>query len=494
MASTAVAVLLLLSLVPTSADECGVDVGARWAKNPETGRLEYELTSDCSLLTPKELTDALASRHIHVSGDPPHRHLVQHFEVEWEACYAKPPQKELVTSSRGDASDEDHAICQLAYGRNVYSWLKRPMKSFALSFESTFYIRDQHTKSEWWKKWVLGFDALPPDQVGPIAEGHEIGDAGRMARLPDALVLGNWARHVENWQGAKTVEAFLAAYERELRAFVTAFVAHPSWGRWWRNGRVVWRLAPKPEVLGPAHPQRSPLYGQECVDGSNAVAARVFSELAPEVRLLDQSALLEHADEDAAAAGPKPLLSNGVELYKPPVQALLMRHALAFVLAGMHEIAKWEGPAVAPPPPPPQQPPPAPAVAAPQLPPSPPPPPPLGAAPAAAAPAEAPAGGSAAEQPLQPRHEGGDPAAGGAPRHRDSSTTAAPPLVGFPAFLLSAVSLVALCALPQRQEAMRVCLQLGRTGSGVFATWWAGRGRGVIPGSALRDVRSVDAD
>lgn len=105
-----------------------------------------------------------------------------------------------------------------------------------------------------------------------------------MARLPDALILGNWARHVENWQGKKTVEAFVEAYERELRAFVGALVAHPSWGRWWRNGRVVWRLALPAEVLGPAHPRRAMLYEQECVDASNAAAAHVFSELAPEVR------------------------------------------------------------------------------------------------------------------------------------------------------------------------------------------------------------------
>lgn len=119
-------------LAPAYSEECGVDIGARWKADPDTGRLVHELTTDCSILSPKELSDDLSNRHVHVSGDPTFRHLVQYFELEWEACAARPPQKELLTSSRADADAEDHALCHLAYGRNVYSWLKRPLNGACL--------------------------------------------------------------------------------------------------------------------------------------------------------------------------------------------------------------------------------------------------------------------------------------------------------------------------------------------------------------------------
>ena len=328
----------LLVVLPALSEECGSDIGARWSADPETGALSFTLTADCSIPTPHELVGLLADRHVHIAGDPVHRLAVQYFEVAWEACEARPPQREEVSSTRADAAPEDHAMCHLAYGRNVYSWLKRPMDRFALSYESVFYIRDQCTSSEWWRKWVVGFEKISLEDLTPLSQEQNVGGAARMARLPDILVLGNWARHVENWQGKRTLVAFLEAYERELRVFAKALVGSPSWERWWRHGRVIWRLALPAERHSPVQPL-SLFYSQACVDGSNEVAMRVLGELAPEVRMLDQAALVQHADEDAAAALARPLLGNGV-LYKPPVQLLLMRHALAFALSSLHETGR----------------------------------------------------------------------------------------------------------------------------------------------------------
>lgn len=328
----------LLVILPARSEECGSDIGARWSADPETGALSFTLTADCSIPAPHELVGLLADRHVHVAGDPVHRLAVQYFELAWEACEARPPQREEVSSTRADAASEDHAMCHLAYGRNVYSWLKRPMDRFTLSYESVFYIRDQCTSSEWWRKWAAGFDKISLEDLTPLSQEQNMGDAARMARLPDILVLGNWARHVENWQGKRTLVAFLEAYERELRVFAKALVESPSWERWWRHGRVVWRLALPAERHSPPQPL-SLFYSQACVDGSNEVAMRVLGELAPEIRMLDQAALVQHADEDAAAAAPRPMLGNGV-LYKPPVQLLLMRHALAFAVSSLHEIGR----------------------------------------------------------------------------------------------------------------------------------------------------------
>ena len=322
-------------LAPALADVCGPDIAALWSMDSKSSNLSFTLSSDCSIPTPHELSDLLADRHVHVAGDPMLRIPVQHFELAWEECVIRAPKREALHSSRKDAQPEDHELCHLAYGRNFYSWLKRPMDHFALSYESVAYIRDQRIKSEWWHKWATGLDKLAPDDFHPLAPMQVLGDSARMGRLPDVLVLGNWARHAENWQGEKTLAAFLEEYERELRAFVKALVSSSSWSRWWSRGRVVWRLALPAERHTP--PQPVPLlYTQACVDGSNEVALRVLGELAPEVRILNQAALVLHADEDAAAALAVPLLGNGI-LYKPPVQVLLMRHALAFILAGIHE-------------------------------------------------------------------------------------------------------------------------------------------------------------
>lgn len=322
-------------LAPVMTETCGPDIAALWSIDSKSSNLSFTLTSDCSIPTPRELSVLLAGRHVHVAGDPMLRISVQHFELAWEECVVRAPKREALHSSREDAQPEDHELCHLAYGRNFYSWLKRPMDRFALSYESVAYIRDQRIQSEWWHKWATGLDKLPPDDFQPLAPGQVLGDSARMARLPDVLVLGNWARHAENWQGEKTLVAFLDEYERELRTFVKALVSSSSWSRWWSHGRIVWRLALPAERHSP--PQPVPLlYTQACVDGSNEVALRVLGELAPEVRILDQAALVQHADEDAAAALAAPMLGNGL-VYKPPVQVLLMRHALAFILAGIHE-------------------------------------------------------------------------------------------------------------------------------------------------------------
>lgn len=336
------------------ADHCGTGVGALWSAEGEKGDLSFTLSEQCTLQTPVEFVSELADRHVYVAGDAALRLAVQHFERDWEACVPSTSK-----SSRADAESQDHELCGLAYGRNVYAWLKRPMDRFALTFESTPFVRDQHGGSEWWRKWVVDFDRIPEHEFKSVPPGQSLDDRTRMARLPDVIILGNWARHVDNWQGKKTLTAFVEGYEKEVRAFITALVATPAYEQWWRHGRLVWRLAlpsdwtpPPPSNDRSATPPSQLFYGQDSVDGCNEVAVRLFRELAPGVRVVDQAALVQRPDSIPRHAF---VLGDSV-LYKPPIQVLLMRNLLAVALS----IIEAGGSAVVP------QRPAAPAVSAPK--------------------------------------------------------------------------------------------------------------------------------
>ena len=144
-----------------------------------------------------------------------------------------------------------------------------------------------------------------------------------MARLPDAIILANWAGHAVIWKGARNATAFLGAYESELRAFLVELVAHPSYDAWWGRGRLYWRFAlPSgrcPEGMSGC------FEGQDSVEACNAIATRVLGELAPGIIQIDQTRIL-----GLAGSGVR-LSFDGLNFYHP-VQALLMRHLLSLVL------------------------------------------------------------------------------------------------------------------------------------------------------------------
>jgi len=163
-----------------------------------------------------------------------------------------------------------------------------------------------------------------------------------MRRLPDALVIGNWAWHARSWERSSDFDAFVAAYETELRTLLRAIVATPSYERWWARSRLYWRFALPSEVY-PGNPKSpKPHFDrQDSVDACNAVAARVLNEIAPGIVHLNQSGLLQFADPSAAAAAveeKKLMLTNDGLHFRHDVQTLLMRHMLTVMLQNFAEV------------------------------------------------------------------------------------------------------------------------------------------------------------
>lgn len=171
-----------------------------------------------------------------------------------------------------------------------------------------------------------------------------LSDAERMERLPDALVIGNWAWHARFWDGPPKFADFLDSYETELRTFLLELVDRPSYQRWWAHGRLFWRFALPSEVY-PGNPKSvGPHFDRQySVDACNAIAARLLKEIAPGIVRLDQSRLLLHADAGAAAAAIEArevrLTTDGLH-YRHPIQVVLMRHTLTVIIRNMNRRAE----------------------------------------------------------------------------------------------------------------------------------------------------------
>ena len=308
---------------PSRSVLCGKDLEVTWFKN-----LSFSLGSSCSLPSASEFADdLLVNRHVHVSGDSTLRMPVQHFEAEWEECAMS--KGKYTRSTRPKVEALDHQYCSLYYvpfKKQYPSWMKTPLSHplgrFALSMEFTTYIPDQRASSKWWRLWVDGFSSCSASEREPLSDG-KISDSDRMARLPDAVILGSWAWYGVFWKGEKDTDVFLRNYESELRAFLSKLVAHSSYADWWSHGRLYWRMA----LPSRGCPEGMPTCfdGQDSVEACNGIAARVLTELAPEVVQINQAAILGRANADVQIA------YDDLHFFHP-IQDVIMRHLLSIVL------------------------------------------------------------------------------------------------------------------------------------------------------------------
>ena len=368
--------------------------------------LSYEIVGGCEIPSVDELVELLANRHVHLSGDSTLRMPLQHFECDWGRCerakHGLRSTRDDATSVDHKmcimAQDGNNQLEWRERPMDLFALSFERATHIRLQFSTTWWHDwvngfDQvpadeleplvcgASRADVRKPRKLGVSSpplpvplglfepppspspastvnpspttearagpyqrpspLPPRCRAPQAD-VTLSDKERMRRLPDALVIGNWAWHARSWERSTDLDVFVAAYEAELRTLLRAIVMTPSYERWWARSRLYWRFALPSEVY-PGNPKSpKPHFDrQDSVDACNAVAARLLNEIAPGIIHLNQSGLLQLADPSAAAAAveeKKLMLTNDGLHFRHDVQTLLMRHTLTVILQNFAEV------------------------------------------------------------------------------------------------------------------------------------------------------------
>jgi hypothetical protein len=295
----------------------------------------------CCLPSARTVAASLSGRRIHALGDSTLRRPIQYFEREWLFCSnSTPPHTQLAVEERG--------LCTPPQGvRHRVDLLKRRMGEFALTFEPLQTLTvSELAATAWWKLWVVG-------SVGGGSRSSRTG-AALFKQIPDAVVIGSWIWYAHLARTARqdglagggrglNLSAVLNNYELDLVNFFTRLRAQPSFARHWSApGRLWWRAA-LPTEVDPA--SGDPQHSAGCA-AANAVAARVIQEIAPSVRWLDQSSLVQYADHlSLTASGAsvrgrarvrRRLTTDGIH-YHGPVQEALGAHMLAAISVGLQK-------------------------------------------------------------------------------------------------------------------------------------------------------------
>jgi hypothetical protein len=268
---------------------------------------------------------------IYVAGDSTFRLPAQYFLTEWLGCTS-------ITSLPQELDDAEQSLCRATLsGNKSFLWPQRPLGDHLSITYEIFRHVENYTSAVWWRDWVVGDAYLAASPSSQILQSPSL--PALATKIPDALVIGAWLWHAgyPRVRAPATMEAVLADYELQLRAFLVALVAQPSYTAYWSRGRLFWRLALMTEIPLSVFVNGSevPLLKHRLgVVLANTVAVKVLSELAPGVRVLQQGALLRHTTDSTRFGShslERLLTVDGIH-FRGVIQVVLMQHLLLEVL------------------------------------------------------------------------------------------------------------------------------------------------------------------